>query len=120
MQQCFCDSNFSASSSSLVLIEKGFERLLVVCGTYYLCGIMDVMVGSIRGIGYSVMPMIVSLIGACGLRIIWLKTFFLMDMFHRPFYIYVTYPVSWIVTIMAHVVCYYIVRKRIGIKNYSE
>ncbi len=107
------------SPKSLV-IEKGFERLLVVCGTYYLCGIMDVMVGSIRGIGYSVMPMIVSLIGACGLRIIWLKTFFLMDMFHRPFYIYVTYPVSWIVTIMAHVVCYYIVRKRIGIKNYSE
>lgn len=107
------------SPKSLV-IEKGFERLLVVCGTYYLCGIMDVMVGSIRGIGYSVMPMIVSLIGACGLRIIWLKTFFLMDMFHRPFYIYVTYPVSWIVTIMAHVLCYYIVRKRIGIKNYSE
>lgn len=107
------------SPKSLV-IEKGFERLLVVCGTYYLCGIMDVMVGSIRGIGYSVMPMIVSLIGACGLRIIWLKTFFLMDMFHRPFYIYVTYPVSWIVTIMAHVLCYYIVRKRIGIKNYFE
>ena len=107
------------SPKSLV-IEKGFERLLVVCGTYYLCGIMDVMVGSIRGIGYSVMPMIVSLIGACGLRILWLKTFFLMDMFHRPFYIYVTYPVSWIVTIMAHVVCYYIVRKRVGIKNYLE
>ena len=95
------------------VINKGYERLLVVCGTYFFCGIMDVMVGSIRGLGYSVMPMVVSLIGACGLRILWLKTFFLMARFHRPFYIYITYPVSWIITISAHVICYYIVKKKL-------
>lgn len=95
------------------VINKGFERILVVCGTYYFCGIMDVMVGSIRGMGYSVMPMIVSLIGACGLRIVWLKTFFKMARFHRPFYIYITYPVSWIITIAAHVICFYIVSKKL-------
>lgn len=94
------------------VINRGFERILVVCGTYYLCGMMDVTVGSIRGMGYSVLPTVVSLIGACGLRIIWLKTFFLMDMFHRPFYIYITYPVSWIITLMIQVICYYRIRKR--------
>ncbi|MCR5148351.1 MAG: MATE family efflux transporter [Eubacterium sp.] len=102
-------------SPKKMVISKGAERLVVVCGTYYLCGIMDVMVGSIRGLGYSIMPMIVSLIGACGLRIIWLKTFFKMAMFHKPFYIYATYPVSWAITILAHVVCYFVIKKKMKI-----
>ncbi len=99
-------------SPESVVIEKGFIRLVWICGPYFLCGIMDVMVGVIRGLGYSVMPMIVSLIGACGLRILWLKTFFLMDRFHTVEMIYVTYAVSWTVTFFAHVVCYKIVRRR--------
>ena len=98
-------------SPSELVIEKGFVRLVWICGPYFLCGIMDVMVGVIRGMGYSVMPMIVSLIGACGLRIFWLKTFFLMDMFHTVEMIYITYAVSWTVTFIAHVVCYKIVRQ---------
>ncbi len=99
-------------SPRLPVINKGFERLMVVCGTYALCGIMDVMVGAIRGMGYSVMPMIVSLVGACGLRILWLRTLFLTDRFHTPFMIYITYPVSWIITILAHVLCYLYIRKK--------
>ncbi len=51
-------------------------RLKVVSVTYALCGMMDVMVGALRGIGYSIMPMIVSMIGACGLRLVWLATIF--------------------------------------------
>ena len=94
------------------VIERGFDRLLVICCMYFLCGFMDVMVGSIRGMGYSVMPTIVSLIGACGLRILWLKTFFKQEMFHTTFYIYVTYPVSWTITILMHLVCIIIVMKK--------
>ena len=99
-------------SPSEIVIEKGFIRLLRICGPYFLCGIMDVMVGVIRGMGYSIMPMIVSLIGACGLRIFWLKTFFKMEMFHKVEMIYITYAVSWTVTFIAHVVCYNIVKRR--------
>ena len=99
-------------SPSEIVIEKGFIRLLWICGPYFLCGIMDVMVGVIRGMGYSIMPMIVSLIGACGLRIFWLKTFFKMEMFHKVEMIYITYAVSWTVTFIAHVVCYNIVKRR--------
>ena len=95
-----------------IVIEKGFDRIKIVCSTYALCGMMDVMVGALRGMGYSVMPMIVSLIGACGLRILWLKTFFLMDCFHSTFMIYITYPVSWSITIIAHFICYLIVKKK--------
>ena len=99
------------------VVERGFDRLLVICCLYFLCGVMDVMVGSIRGMGYSVMPMIVSLIGACGLRILWLKTFFLQDAFHTTFYIYVTYPVSWLITILFHVICYIIVKRKLMSKR---
>ena len=99
-------------SNDSAVIEKGFERLLIMGGTHFLCGFMDVMVGSIRGMGYSILPMFVSLIGACGLRILWLKTFFMMDYFHSTKFIYITYPVSWFLTIIAHVICYLIIRKK--------
>lgn len=81
-------------SSSSDVIAAGMQRLTIIGTTYALCGIMDVLVGSLRGMGYSIMPMIVSLIGACGLRIIWLFTFFRMEQFHSPEMIYITYPVS--------------------------
>ena len=93
----------------------GMNRLKIICTVYALCGIMDVMVGSLRGLGYSVMPTIVSLIGACGLRLLWIFTFFrIYEQFHTPQSLYLTYPVSWIITICAHVVCFVIVRRRIS------
>lgn len=101
------------------VIEAGMQRLTIICTTYALCGIMDVLVGSLRGIGYSVMPMIVSLIGVCGLRLIWLFTFFRLERFHTPEMIYITYPVSWIVTIIAHIICYTIVKRKLTSKYES-
>ena len=75
-------------------------------------GLMDVTVGSLRGLGYSMMPTIVSLIGACGLRILWVYTVFAMD--HSLQTLYISYPVSWILTFTIHAVCYLIfARKRI-------
>lgn len=100
-------------TSSAVVKAAGMRRLKVICTTYALCGIMDVMVGSLRGMGYSVLPTIVSLIGACGLRLLWIFTFFRMEQFHSTTSLYMTYPVSWIVTTLAHIVCFVIVRRKI-------
>ena len=88
------------------VIDVGLERLAIVCGTYAICGMMDVMVGSLRGLGYSIMPMIVSLLGACVLRLIWIATIFQLPQFHTPETIYWSYPFSWIITFLAHVGCY--------------
>lgn len=98
---------------SRIVMEAGMKRLQVVCRTYALCGMMDVMVGSLRGLGYSVMPMIVSLIGACGLRLVWIFTFFRMEPFHNVTSLYLTYPASWFITFLAHVACFIIVRRRL-------
>lgn len=103
----------SVYSSSPEVMAAGMVRLQVICSSYALCGMMDVMVGALRGIGYSVMPMIVSLIGACGLRILWLATVFQMEAFHNVQTIYISYPISWIITFTAHVLCFIWVQKRI-------
>lgn len=101
-------------SSSPAIIDAGMLRMNVIARTYALCGMMDVMVGALRGLGYSVMPMIVSLIGACGLRLIWIFTLFQAEPFHNPTSLYLTYPVSWLLTFTAHVICFLIVRRKIG------
>lgn len=93
--------------------QAGMRRIRVICGTYALCGMMDVMVGALRGLGYSIMPMIVSLVGACGLRLFWIFTFFQMPRFHTERSLYLTYPVSWTITFLIHVVCFCIVWSKI-------
>lgn len=103
-------------SNSPEVIDAGIIRLSIICSTYALCGLMDVMVGSLRGLGYAVMPMIVSLIGACGLRLIWLATIFQLEPFHTIEMVYITYPVSWILTFCAHLVCYVIVRRKLKLQ----
>ena len=98
-------------TNSAVVVEAGMMRMRIICRLYALCGMMDVMVGSLRGLGYSVMPMIVSLIGACGLRLLWIFTFFRMDQFHTTTSLYLTYPASWSITLLAHIICFIVVRK---------
>lgn len=93
--------------------QAGLRRIRVICGTYALCGMMDVMVGALRGLGYSIMPMIVSLVGACGFRLFWIFTFFRMPRFHTERSLYLTYPVSWTITFLIHVVCFCIVWSKI-------
>ena len=101
-------------TNSAQVIDAGMIRMRVICSTYALCGMMDVMVGSLRGMGYAVMPMIVSLIGACGLRLIWIFTFFRMEAFHTRTSLYLTYPISWLITFLAHVACFVIVRRKMA------
>lgn len=100
-------------SSEPGVIDAGMIRLIILGFTYFLCGIMDVFVGSLRGMGYSVTPMIVSLAGVCGIRLVYLAAVFPMEQFHAPEFIFYSYPISWIVTIAAHAVCYIIARKRL-------
>ena len=93
------------------VIAYGLMRLGVVSVTYFLCGMMDVVAGSVRGLGYSILPMLVSLAGACVFRIIWIFTVFQWQ--HTLFSLYVSYPISWVLTICAHLVCYFAVRRRV-------
>ena len=102
----------SLYTSNDVVIEAGMRRLSVISRTYALCGMMDVMVGALRGLGHAILPMIVSMIGACGLRLLWIFTFFQMEEFHSVFSLYMTYPVSWILTGGTHMICYLLIRKR--------
>lgn len=92
-------------SSDPEVISYGLLRMSIICTSYFLCGIMDTMVGSIRGIGYSMLPTIVSLTGACGLRVVWIFTVFAME--HTLAVLYLSYPISWAVTALAHIVCYW-------------
>lgn len=101
----------SIYSNDAQVIKYGLIRMSYICILYFLCGLMDTIVGALRGLGYSVMPMIVSLLGACVFRIIWINTVFKM-MPTLPT-LYISYPISWAVTFMVHVVCYVIVRRRI-------
>ena len=102
-------------SSDQDVIGYGVARLRIICGTYFLCGIMDTMVGALRGIGYSVIPMFVSLTGACLFRVIWIYTVFAG---HRTLEtLYLSYPVSWIITFSAHVICYLLIRRSMAKKR---
>lgn len=97
-------------TDSAVVVEAGLKRLSVVCTTYALCGMMDVMVGALRGLGYSVMPMIVSLLGACAFRIVWIASLFQIEQFHTVETIYFAYPISWAATVSVHIICFLVVR----------
>ena len=87
-------------SSSPDVIDAGMLRLAVILSTYFTCGMMDTMAGVIRGIGHSVLPMVITMVGACGLRIVYLATFFQIPKFHTYQSIFYSYPLSWVVTFL--------------------
>lgn len=93
-------------SKSEEVIACGMGRLKIIFTTYYLCGMMDGLANSIRGIGHSLMPVISSLLGACIFRIIWLATVFQFPQFHTPSTIFLSYPISWILTFVVNLVWY--------------
>ena len=102
----------SIYSSDTLVIAAGMRRLYIISATYALCGIMDVFVGVLRGMGYSVMPMIVSLVGACGLRILWLDTVFKIPEYHTIEVVYLSYPITWLITLCVHFICYIVVKQK--------
>ena len=94
------------------VISAGMARMRIIDATYFLCGLMDVMVGILRGIGYSVMPMIVSLLGACGTRLLWIATVFQIEQYHRVETVYISYTFSWLLTFATHFICFLIVFRK--------
>lgn len=97
------------------VISYGLLRMGIICTWYFWCGIMDVLVGSIRGLGYAVMPMIVSLLGACAFRVVWIYTFFAWDRTLRT--LYISYPISWALTAGVHLICFIAVYRKVKVKN---
>ena len=96
-------------SSEPEVLAYGARRLRIICSTYFICGMMDCMVGSLRGLGYSVIPMLVSLTGACGFRILWVMTIF--QVFRTLEVLYLSYPVSLLITVSAHMFTFWRVRR---------
>lgn len=101
-------------SSNSQVVDAALIRLWSIIPCYFLCGMMDVMVGGLRGIGYSVTPMIVSLVGACGLRLLWISTIFQIPAFHTQKTVYMSYPVSWAITLSVHIICYIIFKRKLN------
>lgn len=117
---------FSVSSSLLILlfrvpllslyttnaqaIEVACERIAIILGTYFLFGMLDVFTQSMRGMGYSILPMLIVLLGTCVFRVVWIYTVFPLN----PVYsnVLYSYPASWIITMIISFVSFLIVYKK--------
>lgn len=93
------------------VIAYGILRLGYVCVPYFLCGMMDVIVGALRGMGYAIMPMLVSLTGACLMRVVWIYTIF--QEYRTLECLYISYPISWALTFLVHLVCFAVVYRKL-------
>ena len=107
----FAPQLLSIYNSDPQVISYGAIRLMYIGLPYFICGIMDVMVGSLRGLGCSIMPMIVSLAGACGFRVLWIYTVF--QTYHTLEILYISYVISWTITAITHFICYLAVRSKL-------
>ena len=93
------------------VIQCAMEILLYTTVTYFFCGLMDLFPGALRGMGHSAVPMILSVIGTVGTRILWIYGIFPT---HRSLSIlFISYPASWILTIIMQVICFYFVRRHV-------
>ena len=93
------------------VIQSGLEILAITTIPYFLCGIMDLFAGALRGMCYSFVPMILSIIGTVGFRLLWIFVFF---PYHRNlFFLFISYPGSWLLTIVMQAICFFLVRRHI-------
>ena len=98
-------------TSDQAVIQCGMEILLYTTVTYFMCGLMDLFPGALRGMGYSAVPMLLSIVGTVGTRVAWILWVFPK---HRALdVLFISYPASWLVTIILQVICYYFVRKKV-------
>ena len=97
-------------SDDPAVIAAGFDRMYYVGRIYFICGIMDVFVGVLRGMGASVGPMIVALLGACAFRLVWIATYF--QTHHTINNLYISYPLSWALTGFVHFLTFLFVYRR--------
>ena len=107
----FGDKLLRLYTSDPDVIQCGIEILAYTTVPYFCCGIMDLIPGALRGMGHSGVPMILSIIGTVGTRIVWIFGLF---PHHRSLsFLFISYPVSWILTIVMQVICFYFVRRKV-------
>ena len=113
--------NKDASNKDAVL-AIAMDMMALLLNTYFLCGLLDVMAGSLRGIGYSITPMIINILGICGIRIVWIFIFFPMESFNTHMGLMLNYPISWTITLIAMIAARVIaeVRLRRSVKDTSR
>ena len=108
----------SLFSADPAVIAAGMERQVIVCAPYFLCGMMDVMTGALRGIGYSLLPMIVSILGACAFRLFWVFTIFAA--YPTLPCLMFSYPVSWLLTFSVLLVIFLVLWKRSFVPQFTR
>lgn len=93
-------------------LKYGVIRIAYICMPYFLCGLMDVVTGLIRGIGSSLLPMIITVVGVCGMRIVWIYTIFRIPKYHSLQSLYLSYTISWTITFAAELIVFIILMKK--------
>lgn len=93
-------------------VAYGMFRMTYALLPYFLFGLMDVTTGALRGMGASIVPMVISVLGVCGIRVFWLATVFQIPQFHTPQSLYISYPISWVITFAAQMTAFWIVYRR--------
>lgn len=112
--------NSNDAVETAVVIEAGWQRLLAISLTYFLCGLMDTFAYSLRGIGHSTLPAVVSAIGACGFRLIWIFFIFPIPYFNNILWLALSYPISWIITAFVHMICFILLFGRLKFDDVKE
>ena len=100
-------------TDSAEAIDYGMIRLGYICLTYFLCGLMDVSTGALRGLGESFIPMAISVLGVCGMRIGWIYTIFQLPRYHTPQSLFVSYPISWTLTFLCQMIAFLMVYRKL-------
>ena len=97
-------------SDSQEAIQYGMVRFVYVTLPYFMLGLLDVSTGALRGYGKSLTPMIISVLGICGIRVLWIFTVFQLPAFHNPKWLYLSYPISWVVTLAVQTIFFFRIR----------
>ena len=108
----------SLFSADPAVIAAGMERQIIVCAPYFLCGMMDVMTGALRSIGYSLLPMIVSILGVCAFRLFWVFTVFAA--YPTLPCLMLSYPVSWLLTFSVLLVIFLVLWNRSFVPQFTR
>lgn len=103
-----------------IVLAKTIELLNLMLVAYVLCGVMESLAGSLRGLGFSITPMLINLIGTCGTRVLWVTVFFPMPALNNIVGLFLVYPVSWILTILAHTTVLIFSRKKFRAAGHKE
>ncbi len=114
----FGESLLKIYSTDTAIIPYGMIRLKYICLVYFMCGVMEVFVGLLRGMNCSTLPMIVSIFGSCVFRVLWVYTAFKASPTQET--LYVAYIISWTLCSLIHCICYFAVKKRLPAKLSSS